>query len=553
MDINLEKIELVKDRTGVTYKEAKKALENVDGSIVDAIIYLEEIQSKSSEKRQNIMQDAKSNKIDLESEKKKLTFILNSIIEDPAIPQEKKVALIIHSTSLICGVIAAQPIPFADVFVLTPIQLVMVTYLNKAIGNPYEKSKMNEILTSLLAIMGWGVLAQQLILGAYKTIVPFVAGITTIPLVYGATYALGTGAKILIEAKKNDIKIADDELKKIISQAKKEKGAISLTRIKSEIANLNENAKEFEYYKNNLQSVEEKLLDFGIYDITKSRDEIILNSNIGVAYQRRYELIDERLYSKYKNLTFSLQVKNILALLPPNILLGEVEKVIGQMNYDISKFSTSKPNENSKIREVSTDFGVIYVIIQGQIIYLQYIELNESIRSEICLIDYIDAMRVSQTNKLLKNDEIRKVLVNTFKEAKQEINIISPWANYTVMNSLKNHIRDAIERGVAIKIIYGIGNFNSSNQKDGDKRNTLTEKILMEYAKEFSSSNRFRIYKGNTHIKLLICDNKYYVQGSYNFLSFDGKYTEDVRSELALYSESGSEIQELKKLFSTDL
>ena len=42
MDITLEKIELVKDRTGVSYKEAKEALEAVDGSVVDAIIAIEE-------------------------------------------------------------------------------------------------------------------------------------------------------------------------------------------------------------------------------------------------------------------------------------------------------------------------------------------------------------------------------------------------------------------------------------------------------------------------------------------------------------------------------
>lgn len=42
MEITLEKIELVKDRTGVTYKEAKEALEETDGSVVDAIINIEE-------------------------------------------------------------------------------------------------------------------------------------------------------------------------------------------------------------------------------------------------------------------------------------------------------------------------------------------------------------------------------------------------------------------------------------------------------------------------------------------------------------------------------
>ena len=42
MEINLEKIELVKDRTGCTYAEAKAALENNEGSVVDAIIEIEE-------------------------------------------------------------------------------------------------------------------------------------------------------------------------------------------------------------------------------------------------------------------------------------------------------------------------------------------------------------------------------------------------------------------------------------------------------------------------------------------------------------------------------
>lgn len=50
MEITLEKIELVKDRTGVSYKEAKEALEAADGSVVDAIIGIEEsidLKSKS--------------------------------------------------------------------------------------------------------------------------------------------------------------------------------------------------------------------------------------------------------------------------------------------------------------------------------------------------------------------------------------------------------------------------------------------------------------------------------------------------------------------------
>ncbi|MFA5527106.1 MAG: DUF4342 domain-containing protein, partial [Peptostreptococcales bacterium] len=49
MDISLDKIETIKDRTGVTYKEAKEALEIAQGDVVDAIIYIEEqIDTKKS-------------------------------------------------------------------------------------------------------------------------------------------------------------------------------------------------------------------------------------------------------------------------------------------------------------------------------------------------------------------------------------------------------------------------------------------------------------------------------------------------------------------------
>lgn len=64
MEITLEKIELVKDRTGVSYKEAKEALEAADGSVVDAIIGIEESidlksKSKVSEQSAQIMEKVK--------------------------------------------------------------------------------------------------------------------------------------------------------------------------------------------------------------------------------------------------------------------------------------------------------------------------------------------------------------------------------------------------------------------------------------------------------------------------------------------------------------
>ena len=59
MEITLEKIELVKDRTGASYKEAKEALENSDGSVVDAIISIEEAANGKTKGKQNSQMIAK--------------------------------------------------------------------------------------------------------------------------------------------------------------------------------------------------------------------------------------------------------------------------------------------------------------------------------------------------------------------------------------------------------------------------------------------------------------------------------------------------------------
>lgn len=45
MEISLEKVDQVRDRTGVTYKEAKEALELANGNVVNAIILIEEKQN----------------------------------------------------------------------------------------------------------------------------------------------------------------------------------------------------------------------------------------------------------------------------------------------------------------------------------------------------------------------------------------------------------------------------------------------------------------------------------------------------------------------------
>ena len=57
MEINLEAIDAVRERTGASYKEAKEALEQAGGSVVDAIVLLED---KSSAKTDDVLEKIKA-------------------------------------------------------------------------------------------------------------------------------------------------------------------------------------------------------------------------------------------------------------------------------------------------------------------------------------------------------------------------------------------------------------------------------------------------------------------------------------------------------------
>lgn len=52
--VTLEKIDIIRERTGVNYTEAKDALEKCDGNVVDALVFLE---TKFQEKSQNRVEE----------------------------------------------------------------------------------------------------------------------------------------------------------------------------------------------------------------------------------------------------------------------------------------------------------------------------------------------------------------------------------------------------------------------------------------------------------------------------------------------------------------
>lgn len=203
-----------------------------------------------------------------EKQKNALSYILYAIVNDPAIPYHTKINSVIALGSATCAIIAVQPIPFADIFILTPVQMVMIYYIAQVIMGEEAQIDINSLLTTLAAVAGWGFIAQQIILGLYKTVLPFMGGITTIPLVYGATSAIGYMAVHALEqkAKNKDFDVAKltpqqkAEFDQITKQAKADakKNKPSLNGLKNFVVNAKTEAKAFYDYEQKLSDLEKQ-------------------------------------------------------------------------------------------------------------------------------------------------------------------------------------------------------------------------------------------------------------------------------------------------------
>src|SRR6056297_571411 len=168
----------------------------------------------------------------IKKSKKKAKKEILEIENREDLSEEEKITQIIKIFSATCAAFAVQPIPFADIFVLTPIQGYMGSRIAAIRGINIKEEKASEIVKEIAGVVGLGVLAQQIAIGAYKTFIPFLGAITTIPMVYGLTYAIGKvmdfyfekkskGEKIQAETMKNLYKKYIEEGKKIGKKEKK--------------------------------------------------------------------------------------------------------------------------------------------------------------------------------------------------------------------------------------------------------------------------------------------------------------------------------------------
>ena len=138
------------------------------------------------------------------------------------LPDDEKVSQIIKLFAAVCAGVAVQPIPFADIYILTPIQAYMGSRIAAIRGVPVSRSEATTTLKEIGGVVGLGLLAQQLAIGAYKTIIPFYGAIVTIPMVFGLTYGIGRVMDAYFIAKAKGQFLSPEVMKEIWKKGRNE-------------------------------------------------------------------------------------------------------------------------------------------------------------------------------------------------------------------------------------------------------------------------------------------------------------------------------------------
>jgi uncharacterized protein (DUF697 family) len=128
---------------------------------------------------------------------------------------DQKVALVTRLCSAACAGVAVQPIPFADFFVLTPMQMYAGTRIAAIRGVRIGERGAQTVVKEILGAVGLGLLGQQLVIGAYKTFIPVLGAVTTVPLVYGATTAICAVMDAYFKAAARGATLGQDEMRRL--------------------------------------------------------------------------------------------------------------------------------------------------------------------------------------------------------------------------------------------------------------------------------------------------------------------------------------------------
>ncbi len=139
--------------------------------------------------------------------------------------------------------------------------------------------------------------------------------------------------------------------------------------------------------------------------------------------------------------------------------------------------------------------------------------------------------------------ETQEKFAEALKTVKSKILIESPWIKRATLKYI-NSIEKALQRNVNVVILYGIESNDEHHYGTIKKLRNLKSKYqknfhLIHLPTHFEEQGNYKMT--GTHRKLIIKDNDYYIQGSFNFLSFNKEKGQKIANEESVLIPQGVE------------
>lgn len=286
--------------------------------------------------------------------------------------------------------------------------------------------------------------------------------------------------------------------------------------------------KDFRLFSN--PNIENKLnpeIDFSIRnpELLKNKTEelsdIYKSQNNGKAYLVDYDKsnikFDKKEYHDYYLIEYIPRIEK------ENELEPYIE--IRNTNKDISKEKRLSNILGSKYPSILYQFSTSD---RTSIAKIQEDD-NQKLLEEFNIVKTQNKIAETQT---LSVWETQAKFVEALKKVKSKILIESPWIKRATLKYL-DYIENALKKNVQVIILYGIKDNDEHHFMAIDKLRKLSiqyEKLHLVHLPSHFEEKGNRQMTG-THRKLIIKDNDYYIQGSFNFLSFNKEKGQRIANE----------------------
>lgn len=154
--------------------------------------------------------------------------------------------------------------------------------------------------------------------------------------------------------------------------------------------------------------------------------------------------------------------------------------------------------------------------------------------------------------EVLSVEKHREALLQAIRDVRQCLIIISPWMRKaSVNNEFLDALSNAMKSYQNLKIFIGFGIEPLEQRKPGHAKDSEDHALSRLKRLERKFTNQLSLVEvGNTHEKIVVCDDRYAIVTSFNFLSFNPNPDKFVRRETGIRT---SEREAVKSLLETSL